>query len=297
MERRGVGRFLRGHDHVHPRTSVWRMPLAPDETAATSPTIPASILTNAASPRIGRDFILYVSWRGERQGIFSLAQDSSREIWSSLHARIVGGPALAPDGQHIAFTTEDSVRTVLYVMDNDGANLRALTDSLALRGNPGWTPDGQSIVSGVVRDGEPRLTRIFLNGDAPLPLVSEYSIDPVWSPNGRFLVYSGADIGTTFPLRAAAADGRPYPIPSMMLTRGARRIQFFRDSDTLAILTGEIGHKNLSLFNLRTGAQRRLASLPADFAIRDFDISADGAEVVFDRTQANSDLALIDRKR
>lgn len=214
-----------------------------------------------------------------------------------MHARIVGGPALAPDGQHIAFTTEDSVRTVLYVMDNDGANLRALTDSLALRGNPGWTPDGQSIVSGVVRDGEPRLTRIFLNGDAPLPLVSEYSIDPVWSPNGRFLVYSGADIGTTFPLRAAAADGRPYPIPSMMLTRGARRIQFFRDSDTLAILTGEIGHKNLSLFNLRTGAQRRLASLPADFAIRDFDISADGAEVVFDRTQANSDLALIDRKR
>jgi Tol biopolymer transport system component len=282
---------------ANPRTSVWRMPLAPDETAATSPTIPASILTNAASPRIGRDFILYVSWRGERQGIFSLAQDSSREIWSSLHARIVGGPALAPDGQHIAFTTEDSVRTVLYVMDNDGANLRALTDSLALRGNPGWTPDGQSIVSGVVRDGEPRLTRIFLNGDAPLPLVSEYSIDPVWSPNGRFLVYSGADIGTTFPLRAAAADGRPYPIPSMMLTRGARRIQFFRDSDTLAILTGEIGHKNLSLFNLRTGAQRRLASLPADFAIRDFDISADGAEVVFDRTQANSDLALIDRKR
>jgi Tol biopolymer transport system component len=280
---------------ANPRTSVWRMPLVQDGNA--SPPTPAPILSNAASPRVGRDFILYVSWRGERQGIFSLSKGTSHEIWSSLQARIVGGPALAPDGQHIAFSVEDSGRTALYIMDNDGSHLRALTDALALRGNPGWAPDGRSIVSGVVRDGEPRLTRIFLNGDTPLPLVSEYSIDPVWSPDGRFLVYSGADIGTTFPLRAAAADGRPYPIPSVMLTRGARRVEFFRDSDTLAILTGEIGHKNLSLFDLRSGAQRRLASLPAEFAIRDFDISADGAEVVFDRTQTNSDLALIDLKR
>jgi Tol biopolymer transport system component len=280
---------------ANPRTSVLRMPLAQAGNAP-SPA-PTPILSNAASPRIGRDFILYVSWRGERQGIFSFSQGTSREIWSSLQARIMGGPAIAPDGRHIAFSAEETGRTALYMMDADGSHLRALSDSLALRGNPGWAPDGQSIVSGVVHNGEPHLTRIFLNGETPLPLVSEYSIDPVWSPNGRFLVYSGADIGTTFPLRAAAADGRPYPIPSMMLTRGARRVEFFRDSDTLAILTGEIGHKNLSLFDLRTGAQRRLASLPADFAIRDFDISADGAEVVFDRTQTNSDLALIELKR
>jgi Tol biopolymer transport system component len=280
---------------ANPRTSVWRMPLAPDGNSP--PATPAPILSNAASPRFGRDFILYVSWRGERQGIFSLSQGTSHEIWSSLQARVVGGPVMAPDGQHVAFSVEDSGRTALYVMDNDGSHLRALTDSLELRGTPAWAPDGQSLVSGVVRNGEPRLTRIFLNGETPLPLVSEYSIDPVWSPDGRFLVYSGADIGTTFPLRAAAPDGRPYPIPSMMLTRGARRVEFFRDSNTLAILTGDIGHKNLSLFDLRSGAQRGLASLPADFIIRDFDISADGAEVVFDRTQTNSDLALIDLKR
>jgi hypothetical protein len=63
---------------------------------------------------------------------------------------------------------------------------------------------------------------------------SEYSIDPVWSPDGRFLVYSGADVGTTFPLRAAA-DGRPYPLPSVLLTRGARRVAFFRDPQALVI--------------------------------------------------------------
>jgi len=44
-----------------------------------------------------------------------------------------------------------------YVMDTDGSHVRVTTDSLALRGNPGWSPDEQSVVSAVIRDGEPRL--------------------------------------------------------------------------------------------------------------------------------------------
>jgi len=277
------------------RTSVWHMALTGDSAIATAAGGPSLVAANGVTPRLGADFLLYVSWRGERQGIWALTHGTTREIWSSAHARIVGGPAIAPDGRRIAFSVEYSGRTLLHMMDSDGSHVRVLADSLALRGNPGWAPDGQSIVSAAVRQGEPRLTRIFLNGDAPLPLVSEYSIDPVWSPDGRFLIYSGADVGTTFPLRAAAADGRPYPLPSVLLTRGARRVAFFRDPHALVILGGEIGHKNFWLLDLRTGAQRLLAELPADFVIRDFDISAAGTELAFDRVQVNSDLALIER--
>ena len=279
------------------RTGIWRMSLAQESTAATGASDPSLISANAAIPRFGADLLLYVSWRGERQGIWSLTHGTPQELWSSAHARIVGGPTVAPDGRRIAFSVKDSGKTLLYMMNSDGSQVRMLADSLVLRGNPVWAPDGQAVVSAVVRDGEPRLTRIFLNGDAPLPLVSEYSIDPVWSPDGRFLVYSGADVGTTFPLRAAAADGRPYPLPSVMLTRGARRVGFFRDSQTLVILGGEVGHKNFWLLDLRTGAQRVLAELPADFVIRDFDISAAGSEIVFDRVQVTSELALIERAR
>ena len=282
---------------ANPRTSLWRMSIAEDSTATSPAGGPSLILANAVAPRLGADMLLYVAWRGRTQFISSQSHGITREIWSSARSRIVGEPAIAPDGRHIVFSVEDGDKTLLLVMENDGSHLRVLADSLALRGNPAWAPDGQSVVIAVIRDGEPRLTRIFLNDDLPLPLVSEYSIDPVWSPDGRFLVYSGADVGTTFPLRAAAADGRPYPLPSVMLTRGARRIAFFRDSQSLVILSGEINHKNFSLLDLRSGAQRVLAEMPADFVIRDFDISAAGTEIVFDRVQVNSDLALIERPR
>ena len=39
-----------------------------------------------------------------------------------------------------------------------------------------------------------------------------------------------------------------------------------------------------------------LAELPADFVVRDFDISAAASEVVFDRVLVNSDIALIGRE-
>ena len=280
---------------ANPHTSIWRMPLADERTGAPAVRDPSLVLANGVTPRLSADLLLYVSSRGGRQGIWAFAHGTTREIWSRAQARIVGGPSVASDGRRIAFSVEEGDSSALYVMDNDGGHVRVVADSLALRGNPSWAPDGRSVASAVVRDGEPRVTRIFLNGDPPLPMVSEYSIDPVWSPDGRFLVYSGADVGTTFPLRAAAADGRPYPLPTIMLTRGARRVAFLRDSQMLVILGGEIVHKDFSLLDLRTGVQRILAQLPADFTIRDFDISADGSEVVLDRIQVSSDLALIER--
>jgi len=275
-------------------SSIWSAPLTLDPGAGGAQRL-SLVSATGLSPRTGPNYILYVSARAGRQGVWKTADGQSRELWSDAHAIIVGAPAVARDGRHIAFTVADGEQTILYMMDSDGREVRALTRSLILRGNPAWAPDGRSVVSAVLHDGEPRLMSIFLDDSPPSPLVSEYSTDPVWSPDGRFLIYSGADVGTTFPLRAVARDGRPYPIPTLILTRGARRVAFRPDTDSIVLLRGDLGHKNFWLVDLRTGAERQITALEPDIAIGDFDLSRDGSAVLFDRAQESSRIALIER--
>lgn len=280
------------------KSSIWSALLGPDAHASGGARAPAPLSLVSAmglSPRTGPGYILYVSARAGRQGIWRASDGQNRELWSDAHSIIVGAPAVTRDGQHVAFTVVDGERTILYTMDSDGTKVRALTRTLKLRGNPAWAPDGRSIVSAVLRDGEPCLMSIFLDNTPPSLLLSEYSIDPVWSPDGQFLLYSGADVGTTFPLRAVARDGRPYPIPTLMLTRGARRVVFSPDAHSVVLLRGEVGHKNFWLVDLRTGAERQITDLAPDIAISDFDLSRDGSAVLFDRIQESSRIALIER--
>jgi Tol biopolymer transport system component len=279
---------------TNPHTSLWRIDASKDRDVAAQSTPPTIIVGNGVKPRLSGDTTFYIASRAGRQGIWKLTHRDTRELWSSAHGLIMGGPAVAPDGRHIAVTVVEGGQTRLYVVDNDTGHADVITSALVLRGNLVWAPDGQALIAAVVRDGEPRLTRIALNGDSPLPLVAEYSLDPVWSPDGRFLVFSGADVGTSFPLRAAAPDGRPFPLPSLILARGSR-VAFLGDAKTLVILRGEPGHQTFSAADLTSGAQRLLTELPANFVARDFDISPSGNEIVFDRIEEHPDVALIER--
>ena len=84
---------------------------------------------------------------------------------------------------------------------------------------------------------------------------------------------------------------------SLILTRGARRVAFARNTGSLVILRGEVGHKNFWLLNPQTGAERQLTELPSKFAIGDFDVAPDGTEIIFDRVQDSSSIALFERTR
>jgi DNA-binding winged helix-turn-helix (wHTH) protein/Tol biopolymer transport system component len=279
------------------RTSLWSVSIAGDRAVQTTAVRITSDSVTDRSPRYGPNYLLYVSSRGGRQGIWKLANGTNSELWGDAQRTIMGAPAIAADGRRIAFTASDGARTFLYVMESDGTQARIVADSHMLRGDPAWAPDGQSIVSAVVRDGEPRLAIFYLNGNPPLALVSEYSIDPVWSPDGQFLLYSGADLGMSFPVRAVAGDGRLYAgLPNPILTRGARRVVFWPDGRSVVVLRGEIGHKNFWLVDLKTGAEHQLTELPSTFDVRgDFDISLDGGQITFDRVEESSEIALIER--
>lgn len=274
---------------------LWRVPIG-DRVIDGSGATPISLPTGRGlSPRVGPGYILYRAPKAGTDGLWRIADSTSVELWSGLDGRVLGGPAIAPDGQRLAFLVHRRGLTQLYVMNTDGTGAYRVAEELDARGAPAWSPDGQWLAVAASRDGEPQLFKIPIGGGTPVLLVKEYSTDPLWAPSGQFLVYSGADVGTTFSVKAVSADGAPHHLPNLILTRGARRLAFLGGDDALVIMKGDISHKEFWVVDLKTGHERQLTNLGREFAIGDFDVSADGREIIFDRAREESDIVLFDR--
>jgi Tol biopolymer transport system component/DNA-binding winged helix-turn-helix (wHTH) protein len=280
-----------------PERTLWRLRIA-DSPAEASEAKQVSLGTKTGfSPRLGPNYLLYISATGSGESVWKLSNGTGTELWRGPGAQISGGPAISHDGQNIAFSVHQHGQTFLYVMEADGANARIITDSLDLQGAPAWAPDGHSITSAANDHGVPRLFRVPIKGSPPVRFLQEYSVDPAWAADGRLVVYSGPDIGTTFSVKAVTVEAGARPLSALTLTRGARHMAFLAKGRTLAFLRGDIQHKNLWLLDLSTGAERQLTNLPPDFNIRDFDISPDGRGVVLERAQERSDVVLLDIPR
>ena len=277
--------------------TLWRLPIA-----ASGPTVPTPariLLTTRAgfAPRLGPGYLLYVSANQTSDSIWKLANGTGAELWNGPGARVFGGPAISFDGRQIGFSVQQDRQKLLYVMQTDGTNAKIVVDSLDLQGSPAWTPDGGSITVAAEDHGVPHLFRVPLDGSPPTILVHEYSRDPAWVSNGIFVAYSGADVATTFLVKAATADGASHPVPALSLTRGARHIVSLSNGRSLVLLKGKIQHKNLWLVDLDTGVERQLTNVPPDFDISDFDISRDGREVVLERVQERSNVVMMELSR
>jgi len=280
---------------ARPSGTLWRLPISGGRDKARRIALSTG---NGSSPRLGMNYLVYVSSKGTTDSIWKLQGDAATELWSAPNARIVGGPAISRDGRRMAFSVRQRDRVTLHVANTDGTGAKTIPASITPEGDPAWTPDGRSLTIAALVDGVPRLFSVHVDTGHAVRFVDEHSVDPVWSPDGTFVVFSGADVGTTFPLRAAASDGTPHRLPSIkQLTRGGRRLVFLPGQRTLVVLRGEISHKNLWAIDVETGAERQLTDFPQDFDIRDFDVSPDGTELVIEQVQERSEIVLFERAR
>jgi Tol biopolymer transport system component len=282
---------------THRTGALWRLPLTGGRIETTAGQRISLTTGSGCSPRFGAGYLLYVSSKGDSDSIWKLQGETATELWSAPQTRIIGAPALTRDGLRMVFSTRRNRQTSLHVANTDGTGVRTVTTGFEIQGAAAWAPDGQSITVGAVADGSPRLFNVPLDGGAPTPLVQEHSSDAAWSPDGGLVVYSGPDVGTTFPIKGVTPNGAAVPLPVLTLTRGARHLTFLSGGRTLAVLRGEMGHKNIWLIDLATGVERQVTNFAPDFVVRDFDISPDAREIVVEQVQEQSDIVLIERQR
>src|SRR5262249_14944924 len=123
------------------KRTLWRMRM--DDVDTEAPPISQIVLSGSTwfSPRLGANYLLYVSAIGANESIGKLADGTDTVLWTAPGAQIVGGPAISADGQNIAFSVHQQGKTLLYAMRADGTNSRIVVDSLDLQGNPAWAPD------------------------------------------------------------------------------------------------------------------------------------------------------------
>ncbi len=112
----------------------------------------------------------------------------------------IGSMALSPNGEWIAFslTTYDmeknSGQTDIWMISNDGGNLRRLTTAEAYDGNPKWKPDGSALTFISSRSGSRQIFSLPMNvGEAHqltrFPVgVNDFS----WSPNGQWILFTAS---------------------------------------------------------------------------------------------------------
>ena len=127
-------------------------------------------------------------------------------------------------------------------------------------------------------------------------LVDSVSSNPVWSPNGRFILFSGTARGRSVPLNAITPDGRPFPLPfsNLLVDRLGDSYRFLPGGESLVVKLGGFRRQDFWLFDLATGARRQLTRLRPGESVSRFDVSPDGKRIVFERVRENSDIALIE---
>src|SRR5262249_20831873 len=138
------------------------------------------------------------------------------------------------------------------------------------------------------------LFKIPVGGGAPIRLASGASSNPVWSPDGKLIIYTGANVAILAPLMAIDPGGNRVEIPQILVRREGQRMRFLPDGSGLVYMQGDTPKQDFWLLNLSTRQTRMLARLNDSASMLSFDVTPDGKQIVFDRSRENSDIVLID---
>jgi Tol biopolymer transport system component len=282
---------------ANPSANLWSVPIQ-DHPASERDVTPFPLPTvRALAPRFSGSSLFYLSSHGTGDGVWRYDQRKAIEIWKGADGPLFGPVAVSPDGSQVAIGLRTGGKLRLHLITADGANLRPLSDEIEIQGAASWSPDGQWIVTGGRDAHGLGLFKIPAAGGPPTRIVAGQAFNPVWSPDGSLIVYTGANVGADAPLLAVRPDRTPVAFPAIRVLRDGERARFLPSGKGLVYMQGRSAAQDFWLLDLASHQSRRLTHLQNTSAMQAFDITPDGKHIVFDRLRENSDLVLIDREK
>lgn len=110
--------------------------------------------------------------------------------WQDIH------PALSPDGQQVAFSSNREGHWNIYLLSLISGEVQRLTHSTQYNGHPSWSPDGKWLVfESYVENAENSNLDLFIQpvdgSQEAIQLTNDLAADhsPEWSPGGRKIVF------------------------------------------------------------------------------------------------------------
>jgi len=278
----------------NPVAGLWTVPIL-DRLADEHDVKPFTVPTERAlAPRVAGPSLFYLSSLGAGDGLWRLRDGQATEVWKGADGALFETPAVSPDGGRVAIVLRRSGKRQLHVLSSDGAELQPIAEGIVAQGTSCWSPDGRWIVTGGSDATGPGLFKIPLEGGSPVRLVSGPALNPVWSPDGSLIVYAGTNVSTFAPLLAVRPDGTSVKLPEITVRRLGERVRFLPDGKSLIYMQGLLASQDFWLLDLASMKSRSLTRLQNRAAMRTFDVTSDGKQIVFDRLRENSQVVMID---
>jgi serine/threonine protein kinase/Tol biopolymer transport system component len=201
------------------QSRIWSFPAKQEritELAAGRPLTPGGFEDVDPCPTPDGTAILFSSNRREGRDLWKLTLETAGLVRLTAGPGQKYSPHVSPDGRWVVFGIVDEKGQYLHLMRPDGSDLHPLDPRQAQRfritESGKWSPDGSRLVCDLIpRDGPAGLAIAAIDpgsGTArEIHVLGVPGESPVWSPDGRFLVYEAVREGS-WDLWIVAAEGR-----------------------------------------------------------------------------------------
>ena len=279
----------------NPKANLWSMPLL-DRQTEEDDLKPLNLPTvRSYAPRYAGSALYYLSSRGGGDGLWKFEDGQAIEIWRGADGALREPAAVSFDGRRLAIILRKQGKRTLHVVSAEGGEARPVGAEIDVTSAASWSPDGNWIIAGGDDGKGPGLFKISLDGKFAQRVTRGPASNPVWSPDGTLIVYTGRVVSAMGTLTVIHPDGTPVDIPKISVRVGTEHYRFLPGRNTLVYLAyiSPAQPENFWQLDIATKGTRKLANFDARFT-RTFDVTADGKHIVFDRIRENSDIVLID---